>query len=513
MARKVIESTKIGDKSFQTERQNLEQFKDCLSKNENIMMSFATFVRGTQFNIVSRLADMDLHQFLHGTYREFPQLCTRFTPEALFEEAWCLASALNFLHEELKTRQRKISCAHMDLKPENILVQQLVTTPSPDRVVGKWMISDFGIATIKPLDAEALESLTSKEQQLAPGDIIQDRSIDPPRGPGPYQAPEMQQHKGLRVSKSSDMWSFGCIIAMILAFAIGGPEMVRELRESRKIGYEDDYFYMEGPPAKVKPEIIEWLGHLAENENLKEHWQWIKDCQSLVEDLLVIPKDSRPSAGRSGTRLLKIRENIGKIQSERQRMWGAPTQQQLTIHLPTPERDASNSSNSTQNSEASEERLAPIHPTPPRQSLTTHDELQSAQVPIKPSVVAQSSSFVRLEAPLNVQKACLSSCGRRAAFLSENLIYLYQLDNLYDEPAPWKSKMNKNRVSKESMAGFEMFGCSEPRQWTSIFLAGSYCAVASISKENNEDMVLFKPLIDSDFPQPCINVLTNKAES
>ena len=241
MERKVIESNKVGDRIFQTERQNLEHFKDCLSRNDNIMLSFATFVHGSHFNIISQLADLDLHKFLYGNYPEYFQQRSRFTLPALFQEAWCLASALNFLHEELRLRTRPTSCAHMDLKPENILI---FFSSNISVTVGRWKFGDFGIAIIEPWDAEAHGSRIDKGQQLAPGDVIRERSINPPREPGPFQAPEMQPNKGLRVSKSSDMWSFGCIIVLILAFAIGGHEEVQQLYKCRKDGYIDDYFYM-----------------------------------------------------------------------------------------------------------------------------------------------------------------------------------------------------------------------------------------------------------------------------
>ena len=495
IARKVIESTKIGYKSFQTERKNLEQFKNCLSKNENIMMSFATFVHGSQFNIVYRLADLDLHEFLYGRYTGFSQRCTDFTPEALFEEAWCLANALDFLHEELKLRTGKISCAHMDLKPENILIEELLSSSNSGMSVGRWKIGDFGIATIRPVDTEAHETWTSQGQQFTPGDVIRDISMNPPREPGPYQAPEMQPNKGLRVSKSSDMWSFGCIISMVLAFAIGGPKKVEQLYDCREKGYLDDYFYMEGPA--VKPEIIDWLRRQTEDHDLKDHWQWIRECKSLIQRLLTIQKEHRPSAEMTGSCLLNISKSSGRIPLAKRKLWGASKQQQPPILLTSSARDDKNSLHSTQSSVINGEHSGSTHPPLPRLSFAVSDELRSSQSMFRPSLVAQSPSFVRLETPLNVRKACLSPCGRRAAFLSENIVYLYQLDSLDGKPARWQAKTYLKRIDKESMSRSETFKCTENRQWTSVFLAGSYCALASTSKEHNEDTVLLRRLKQS----------------
>ncbi len=510
MARKVIDSTKLGTKSFNTERRNLEQFKGCLSKNDNIMMSFSTFVHGSQFNIISPLADLDLHDFLYGNYGETSQRCTGFTPRALFEEAWCLANALNFLHEQLNLRTGPISCAHMDLKPENILVEGLLPSPNGEMVVGRWKISDFGIAIIRPLDAEAHESRASKEHQLAAlGDVIRDISMKPPRPPGPYQAPEMQPQEGLRVSKSSDMWSFGCIIAMILAFAIGGPEKVRQLLECRKNGHTDDYFYMMEGPA-VKPNIVNWLKYQAECQNLKEHRQWISECQILILDLLTVKKEDRPSAEEAGMSLLSMREASGRISLEKQKLWGVTKQEQPTVISTSSARDDINSLHSAQSFETDGERTPPNHIPPPMPNFTAPDELRIGQVPFKPLNVNHSSSFIRLETPLNVKKACLSSCGRRAAFLSGSAVYLYQIDVLDDDPTSWKPKSHAKRLDKDAIPRLKTFESTEARQWTSIFLAGPFCALASTSKEHIEDMVFIIPLKNSENLRSCLECLPIK---
>ena len=493
MARKVIESNKIGDKSFQTERQNLEHFKDCLSKNGNIMLSFATFVHGSHFNIISELADLDLHKFLYGTYPEFSQQPSTFTPRALFEEAYCLASALNFLHEELRLRTGPISCAHMDLKPENILIEGFFDSKTA-MTVGRWKIGDFGIAVIEPLDTEAHGSRTGKGQQLAPGDVIRERSINPPREAGPFQAPEMQPNKGLRVSKSSDMWSFGCIIVMILAFSIGGPEEVQQLYKRRHDGYIDDYFYMEGPVVKV--EILDWLKYQSENQQLEEHWQWIGECRDLIQDLLTIKKEDRPSAKNTGARLSDISKSSARMSIEKQQLWGLSNQQQPTIILTTSPGDDSNSIQSTQSLETKEEYPVPTHPSASRRpSSTSRDELPAVELSFRPAKANANLSYVKLQTPLNVKKTCLSPSGRRAAFLSETTIYLYQLDILDDTSAPlrrWDAKASPKLITQEAMERCNVFQCPETRQWTSIFLAGSYCALASISKEHNDDTVFFR---------------------
>lgn len=495
MARKVIDIDKKGSESFQTESVNLEKFKQSLSENKNIMMSFSTFEHSSQFNIIFPLANLDLHTFLHGEYVDFHKRSHDFTPQFLWQETWRLAVALKFLHEGLALPSGHVSCAHYDLKPENILVEWSTiagsTVPgSPSHTpVGRWKISDFGIAVVNPRDLVESRSGLAASQHLTLGEWIREKSVKPPRDPGPFQAPEMQKHKGLRVSTSSDMWSFGCVISMILAFALGGPEKVRELYKCRVETYPDDYFYTDTPinGPVVKPQIERWLKNQKELNIFEKHREWISKCQELVHDLLSIDKDNRLELLRTrdaGNRLLKIVSLTEGLPIEaRKRLW-TPIESQ---HGSDESKEPNTTILGEDNSKALALKVPPtLAPYPP----------QGDQTPLHLLNTPEPSSFVRLAVPTNVTQTALSTCGCRVAFLSGNVVYVYSLDQLHQQNHMWTSQRAARRIDKESFQKlFQCFYCYRPRQWTSVLLAGHFIALVSTSGHSN-DPTVWPPLLE-----------------
>lgn len=481
MARKVINIDDKGSKSFQTEKFNLEQFKKSLSKNENIMMSFATFEHGSQFNIISPFADLDLHTFLGGQYGDFYQRSAGFEPRFLFEETWGLAVALKFLHRELALPSGPVSCAHFDLKPENILVEWSTKAVSTDRgstsdmYVGRWKITDFGISVVNHLYEEKSRS----SQHLTPGDVIREireRSVNPPRDPGPFQAPEMQKHKGLLVSTPSDMWSFGCIITMILAFALGGPRKVRELYECRCEEYVDDYFYtdisIDGPA--VKPQVETWLSGQVEADIFEIHREWISKCHELILKLLVIDKRLRSRSEDASDGLYGICVLLKNLRLEaRRRLW-VPERIQV-------QQGSDESSPQELNNIGTSEHFPSVPALPSGQQQGDQALLQLLNTP-------EPSTFARLEVPSHVKQTVLSPCGRRVAFLSGSTVSVYVLDQLHQQNA-WSTSPNPTRwrIEKDSaQKSYQCFHCHKTRQWTSVLLAGHFIALVSKSKHSND---------------------------
>jgi serine/threonine protein kinase len=82
------------------------------------------------------------------------------------------------------------------------------------------MLADLGISRIK-------KARNNPHQVLVSGDLIGE--VTPTairRVPGTYTAPEIenrgfQQHDG----RASDVWSFGCVLSVTLAFALGGTSL------------------------------------------------------------------------------------------------------------------------------------------------------------------------------------------------------------------------------------------------------------------------------------------------
>jgi serine/threonine protein kinase len=221
------------------------------------MLSLTTFAHGSNFVIISQLADLDLHTFFEGSYADFKAYRRRFTPISLLRESLCLAAALDFLHDGLRVSEGpKVACAHLDLKPENILVEWSL------RPVGRWKIHDFGTSRIK----EPPPTNPRVSGLKAPGDFLRQFSFTKAgRLPGPFQAPEVQPNKERVVGRESDMWSFGCILAFVLAFTTGGPKHIRELVKALTEPIPDttptDFFYTPESIDKcnfiVKPKVVE----------------------------------------------------------------------------------------------------------------------------------------------------------------------------------------------------------------------------------------------------------------
>jgi serine/threonine protein kinase len=249
------------------------------------MLSYTSFAHGPNFTIISPLADLDLHTFFQGIYKDFQARSHNFTPAHLLYGASCLAGALKFLHEGLRPRgiAGKIFCAHLDLKPENILV----VWKGKDEPAGRWLVHDFGTSKIKE---------TSFARTLAPGDFLRQFSLtQPQRAPGPFQAPEVQRSNERAVGRESDIWSLGCILAVVLAFARGGPPLVKSLAESTTHGEcADDYFYMKRDNRIIlKGEVVRQLESL--NTGSRDD-AWIKETLFLIYNTLIEKPSSRPSA-------------------------------------------------------------------------------------------------------------------------------------------------------------------------------------------------------------------------
>ncbi len=301
---------------FRKEVGNLDYIKESLTDSKRVMKHIAAIVHGDEFMIISPLAKLrDLEIFLRGGYEpdpgteclkkiydfdiEFPMLDTPLKlQQAVVREAHQLASALKWLHEDLKifgSSDRYL--AHMDLKPANIL---LVGDPrnDPRLPAGKWMLSDFGVSSFdKATNARVPDTPSIHDVGLnLTSRGLQDRVV---RGHGPYQPPEVDLDNV--DSRKCDVWSFSCVLCDILAFAIGKTEAVYNLRSSR-YNAVDDYFYEAVAPIrteiddrniKLKNPILEWWVKLEGPPSVA----WVSDYIKVLRKALKPKPSDRPSIG------------------------------------------------------------------------------------------------------------------------------------------------------------------------------------------------------------------------
>jgi serine/threonine protein kinase len=260
----------------------------------------------------------------------FPGVKDRDVTIPLLGECWSLANALEWLHNSIKieTSASTVFCAHMDLKPANVLIW-------PDRgsLVGKWMISDFGISVFK----EETQQPDPKYGSIR--DYVSQVTMNtrPKRQEGTYQAPEVKLAEAFSqsshltpeqrgIGRKSDIWAFGCILSEVLAFSLGRDHLVRIFQSARKHNAGDDYFYTEKARQsnhylgaadrsrelpkeyEVRPAVLGWLDYICQSSASPQKWV---DCWvGAVRKILVVDAIKRPDAVELLKLLRHVKEHV-----------------------------------------------------------------------------------------------------------------------------------------------------------------------------------------------------------
>ena len=175
-----------------------------------------------------------------------------------------LGSAVCAMHDYSSESLRAIGCHH-DLKPSNVLVDK-----------SDFILADFGLSRLK--ESPQTSSTLSKDAR------------------GDYLAPECEDleddcEKQI-IHRSSDIWSFGCIIAELLTYMVQGPSGVKDFEEKR-------VYNVRG--------LVLWRFHCGPGKQSKAVAGWMETIKSmcqgpehrlalLVEDMLSIKPEERPRA-------------------------------------------------------------------------------------------------------------------------------------------------------------------------------------------------------------------------
>lgn len=263
------------------------------------MKHLGSVVTDETFNIFFPWADLNLERFFDDEVRPPSIRKDMITPKNLLKESFWLASALEYLHTQLFDKDgRAVHCCHMDLKPDNILV---TLDRDPAYPLGKWKIADFGISNIEPRSMSvSIRDFYTRTTTTRPGTLP--APISSSRYPGPFQPPEAESSRQGRHTTTDfndlkgDIWSFGCILLVVLVFATGGTPYVDELANRRQVDEVDfdgknrtGYFYRKvmGPP-QIMPSVVSWIVQLA-----KTQAPWFKEAWFIISEHMLVANPAK----------------------------------------------------------------------------------------------------------------------------------------------------------------------------------------------------------------------------
>ncbi|MCJ1396370.1 hypothetical protein MMC18_009260 [Xylographa bjoerkii] len=269
---------KCARKEFLPESTNTEDFKIELRnlsilnhlKHANIIELLSAYSYRGMHNLIFPLARSgDLSALLRA-----PQRPSEFHSNLDFIISLSnLASAIDKVHNfsAQKLDLNMIGCHH-DLKPRNILVDG-----------SRFILADFGLSRLKG---------TSKSSKT----LFR-------IGQGDYLAPECEDFENdiqkRTISRSSDIWSFGCILAEVLTYMLAGAPGVSEFREMRKYPVlEYRFYHFHSGREKLNMGVQTWLSRLSKNCPKME-----MRLLRLVRGMLTVDPDKRPTSAEVTARL------------------------------------------------------------------------------------------------------------------------------------------------------------------------------------------------------------------
>lgn len=244
VARKEIKRSKKTSISKEWEILRMIHQKLDSDLRRNVIRPLACLVLPTTVNVFMDLADQDLVAFMAQNKRRYVE-----DVELHLRNMLDVAKALAAVHKDIRDKNgAHLYCYHLDLKPENILVcytdREQTTSPQIVRASDyMFKVADFGASILTSNQPDAQKEpllrkifrLNTAPQKRSNLDSGQPEATKP-QVVGEWSTcvpPELLAGEHSQVSAKSDVWAFGCVLCMFIAWVREGPEAVEDFRKSR----------------------------------------------------------------------------------------------------------------------------------------------------------------------------------------------------------------------------------------------------------------------------------------
>lgn len=238
-------------------------------RHSNILELLASYTYNGKHNLIFSLAQDGTLADLFAKDRQK----TSFDSNITFLIALAkLSSAIEHVHDFIERRidLNLIGCHH-DLRPANIFISE-----------DTLLLADFGLTRFK---ASSESSGTGFKQ-----------------GIGDYLAPECEEIDDSRFSKfvvrrSSDIWSFGCILAEAATYMMLGPDAVSRFRAKRTFtkdlssNGQWQYSLFHCGPGQPNKAVSDWLLELRQGASTS-----CRMLLNLIEHMICVDEKMRPRA-------------------------------------------------------------------------------------------------------------------------------------------------------------------------------------------------------------------------
>ncbi|KAF8540172.1 hypothetical protein BDD12DRAFT_834625 [Trichophaea hybrida] len=263
----IVIRKRINSKNHQNAENEEERILASLRavRHPNIIALLASYRYRGAYNLIFPVADCDLEALLRGHMKRPPNLCYDHT---ILREIHGISSAVEIVHNFFVGEYdlKMVGC-HYDLKPKNIVIRD-----------DKFLLTDFGLSRLE------LSDVGLEESQI--------------RVQGFYYAPECQPTlENSSAGQKADVWSFGCILAMIATFLQYGPNGVAEFETNRKIKthipnrgtFITKSFHANG---QLNPAVQDWLKRIKEDSRSQS--ACLLGIVSLIQQILKSDPKERP---------------------------------------------------------------------------------------------------------------------------------------------------------------------------------------------------------------------------